>query len=233
MARKVGVSWLGLGFFAVATACGGIQMKVPTEIASQSEVLVATDRTSWTGSMVDESFKLGPFAVKDVDRDWDTSSSFSVGNLSQKNTEGGYEFKFSGKGKKFVGHCAAEKSGTGIDLGKGFGLNFEHTKVACTCDGSAKQVSVIVDAGSGGDYKGVLTSSSSGYEVTSIRENQHGGTEDTPTGYRMDGEAAVGAAEVTHPGRIWLDKRLADDERAEVACLFVGLMLYQPKREEE
>ena len=36
----------------------------------------------------------------------------------------------------------------------------------------------------------------------------------------------------THPGRVWLDKRLADDERAEVACLFVGLMLYQPKQEE-
>lgn len=78
-------------------------MKVPTEIASRSEVLVATDRTSWSGSMVDESFKLGPFAVKDVDRDWDTSSSFEVGSLSKKNTEGGYEYKLVGKGKKFVG----------------------------------------------------------------------------------------------------------------------------------
>lgn len=93
-------------------------------------------------------------------------------------------------------------------------------------------MSVIVDAGSGGDYKGVLTTSVSGYEVKSVFENHRGGTEDTPTGYRMDGEAAVGAAEVTHPGRIWLDKRFGDDERAEVACLFVGLMLYQPKQDE-
>jgi hypothetical protein len=232
MARQVACSWLGVGLFGAATGCGGIQMKVPAEIASRSEVLVATDRTSWSGSMVDESFKLGPYAVKDVDRDWDTSSSFAVGSLSKKNTEGGYEFKLVGKGKKFVGHCAAEKANTGIDLGKGFGLDFEHSKLACACDGGTKQVSVIVDAGSGGDYKGVLTTSFSGYEVTSIRENQRGGTENTPTGYRMDGEVAVGAAEVTHPGRVWLDKRLADDERAEVACLFVGLMLYQPKQEE-
>ena len=232
MARRVGFYWFGFGLFGAATACGGPQMKVPQEISSRSEVLVATDRSSWTGSMVDESFRLGPYAVKDVDRDWDTSSSFVVGSLSRENTEGGYEYKLEGKGKALVGHCAAEKGGTGIALGKGFDLNFTHSKLACTCDGSAKQVSVIVDAGSGGDYKGVLTTSTSGYEVKSIRENHRGGTEDTPTGYRMDGEAAVGAAEVVKPGRIWLDKRIGGDEHAEVACLFVGLMLYQPKQEQ-
>jgi hypothetical protein len=57
--------------------------------------------------MVNESFKLGPYAVKDVDRDWDTSSSFAVGSLSKKNTEGGYEYKLVGKGKKFVGQRAS------------------------------------------------------------------------------------------------------------------------------
>jgi hypothetical protein len=232
MARRDGFSWFSMVLLLAAAGCGGPQMKVPADISARSELLVATDRTSWSGSMVDESFRLGPYAVKDVDRDWDSSSGFAVGGLTQANTEGGYAYKLEGNGKQLVGHCAAEKSDTGFALGKGFGLNFEHSKLACACDGSAKQVSVIVDASRSGDYKGVLTTSVSGYEVKSIRENHRGGTEDTPTGYRMDGEAAVGATDVTHPGRIWLDKRLGGDERTEVACLFVGLMLYQPKQEQ-
>lgn len=51
----------------------------------------------------------------------------------------------------------------------------------------------------------------------------------SPLGYRMDGDAGLGAAEVAFPGRVWLDKKLADVEKAEVACIFVGLMLYKPK----
>ena len=39
---------------------------------------------------------------------------------------------------------------------------------------------------------------------------------------------SVSAVEVAGKGRVWLNKSLDADARADLACLFAGLLLYQP-----
>jgi hypothetical protein len=49
-----------------------------------------------------------------------------------------------------------------------------------------------------------------------------------PSGYRVDGDSVQAAVDVTHPGKIWLDKSLSQAARDQLTCIFTGLMLYKP-----
>ncbi len=216
---------------ACASACSAQHMQVPPEIASRSDVLDVTDRSSWSGALVNESFELGPYAISDVDRKWDSSSGFSIGSVSHETSEGGYAYALEGGGPKQVGHCMTGKRDTGIGLGNGLGLEFQFSKLACQCEAGGKQATVTVESRDG-TYAGAVTTSGGTYQIKSVHELEGGGSTGKPSGYRMDGDRAVGAAEVTHPGRVWLDKALETNERREVACLFAGLMLYKPKDSE-
>ena len=69
----------------LALGCGHVGMAVPPKVAETSEVLEVTDRSSWTGGLTDEGFKLAKYSVKEVDRDWQSNSGFSVGPFADKN----------------------------------------------------------------------------------------------------------------------------------------------------
>src|SRR5688500_7317561 len=99
--------------------CSGPRMQVPHDVAGRSEVLDATDRSRMSGALADESFKLGPYAVKDVDRKWDSGSGVSIGNVSHSKSQGGYTYKLEGRGAKLRGHCVTEDKETGDGLGGG------------------------------------------------------------------------------------------------------------------
>ncbi len=51
-------------------------------------------------------------------------------------------------------------------------------------------------------------------------------------GFSAKGSEVLGAVEVTHPGRVWRNKSLSDEAKAQASCWFVGLMLYQPPKED-
>lgn len=212
----------------VGAGCAGPRMQVPGDIAGRSEVIDATDRSRMSGALADESFKLGPYAVKDVDRKWDSSTGMSIGSVSHSKGQGGYTYKLEGRGAKLDGHCVTEDKDTGIGLGGGFAMEFAFAKLACTCNGGPKAAHVEV-TNDDGKLDGKMNTSTADYKVTPISQTDGGQTMGSPLGYRMDGDAGLGAAEVVHPGRVWLDKKLGDVEKAEVACIFVGLMLYKPK----
>jgi len=44
------------------------------------------------------------------------------------------------------------------------------------------------------------------------------------------GPQPVGAVEVAGKGRVWLNRALEPAARADMACLFAGLLLYQAPR---
>lgn len=213
---------------ALGIGCSGPRMQVPHDVAGRSEVLDATDRSRMSGALADESFKLGPYSVLEVDRKWDSGAGFSVANVSQSKSQGGYTYKFQGRGAKLSGHCVTEDKDTGIGLGGGFSMEFAFAKLACSCDGGPKQAHVEV-TNDQGNLTGSMNTSTADYKLTPINQTDGGHTAGSPVGYRMDGDGGLGAAEVVHPGRVWLDKKLGDTEKAEVACIFVGLMLYKPK----
>lgn len=228
MANRTSVKVL-LGLAGVlGVGCSGPRMQVPHDVADRSETFEATDRSRMSGALADESFKLGPYAVKDVDRDWNSGAGFSIGSVSHSKTTGGYKYKFEGRSAKLTGQCVTEDKDTGVGLGGGLAMEFNFAKLACTCNGGPKAAHVEV-TNQGNTLAGAMNTSTGDYNIKSINLTEGGTDMGSPMGYRMDGEGGLGAAEVVYPGRVWLDKKLETTEKAEVACIFVGLMLYKPK----
>ena len=206
-------------------------MQVPPEIAARSEVLEVSDRSAWSGALADESFKLGTYAIKNVDRDWNSSSGFSVGPFSKETATTGYQFGFEAKGTKLSGKCASSKKENEVSLGGGMSLEFQFAKLACSCEAGDKVATVVVE-GRGEKINGELSTSAGKYKVASIHEVDGGMSQGGPSGYRVDGEKPIGAADVMRPGRAFLDKSLEAGEKAELGCLFAGLMLYMPPKDD-
>jgi hypothetical protein len=214
--------------FALCAACSSPKMAVPPDVASGSEVMEVTDRSAWSGALADEGFRLGPYKVTDVDHKWDSSSGWGVGAFSKEKTAGGYKFTFSAGKTSLVGKCATEAKDTNIGLGSGMALDFKKAKLGCSCEAGGALSSVVLQ-GDGEKFTGELDAAPSDkYMVKSVHAIEGGSDQGKPSGYRVDGDAPVGAVEVMFPGRVWLKKGLSDEQRAEVSCLFAGLILYKP-----
>ena len=77
-----------------------------------------------------------------------------------------------------------------------------------------------------------METSAGNYAIVALYDREGTLSDGEPSGYRVDGEGPLGAVEVLKPGRVWLAKSVAVAERAELACLFAGLMLYMPPRDD-
>ncbi|MEY4577289.1 MAG: hypothetical protein RL701_1992 [Pseudomonadota bacterium] len=212
-------------------ACTTAHMVVPAEVAKNSDVVLATERSSMSGSLVDESFKLGQLAITDVDRKWNSTSSSNVLGFTSDATEGGYAYKVKGPGVELSGGCATEKTKDSKSVGGGWSVTNSFSKLGCSCTGGGTAARVVVSAGDDGKYSDELTTHDKTYRVTAINEAEGMLSNGQPSGYRVDGESARGAVEVLKPGRVWFAKDVEEAERNELACVYVGLMLYLPPRE--
>jgi hypothetical protein len=206
-------------------------MAVPAEISKDSDVITATDRGFMSGSLADETFKLGKYAVEDVDRDWDSGSAVSVLAFSSENTEGGYSYKLKGQDVDLAGGCVTEKADKSLALSGGISLHNRFAKLGCTCQGAGQPTKVVISASTTDSYSGELQTNAGTYKVTAIYEAEGSMSTSDPTGYRVDGDRPRGAVEVLKPGRIWFARDIAETERTDLACLYVGLMLYMPPSE--
>ena len=205
---------------AALFACSPVHMAVPAEVAALGPALEARDRSLATGLLADEGFRLGPYVVKDVDRDWDETDESSAGAVTTTASQGGYSYRLDA----LEGRCRARSGRTDADLGAGFSLSADgHARLQCDCGGAGFDLAGDVDT-----FGGALKLRDQQYTLRGIRELDGGGERNRPTGYRVDGDAPLGAVEVEHPGRVWLQADLDEDDRARLSCLFVGLMLYQP-----
>jgi hypothetical protein len=211
--------------------CSTPHMMVPPEVAHDSEVVPATGRSSMSGALANESFKLGKLSIEDVDRKWDSGSSLSVLGFSKDNTEGGHSYKVTGAGAPLAGGCVTEKGSKSLSLGSGMSVGTSFAKLGCSCKGEGEPTKVVIAADDNGRYDGELKTRSGSYRVSAINEAQGMISNGQPAGYRVDGDSPRGAVEVLKPGRVWFAKDLSDDERNDLACLYVGLMLYMPPRE--
>jgi hypothetical protein len=203
-------------------------MAVPPEVASSSDEVAATDRSSMSGALADESFKLGKYAIDDVDRDWNSGSAVGVLGFSSEKTEGGYGYKLKGGGGELHGGCVTESGEKSLSLGSGMSVGNAFAKLGCTCSGDGEPTKVVIAASTADKYTGELTTHKGTYQIAAIYESEGTISNGQPSGYRVDGEAPIGAVEVLKPGRVWFAKSLDDAERRDLACLYVGLMLYMP-----
>ena len=47
-------------------------------------------------------------------------------------------------------------------------------------------------------------------------------------GYEAGGTPPLGAVDIVHPGRVWINRTLDAGAQADLACLFGGVLLYRP-----
>ncbi len=227
--RIVAVCLLALGMLGGCSTT--MHMKVPNDISAATDVIAATERSSWSGSMADETFTLGPYKVTEVDRDWDSSQSDTISisklDINSGSSEGGYKFQFKTPSVQLAGRCDSEASESSVGM-SGFKVLEKEFNLNCVCsDGNSEVSKVTLKAKNMDNYAGTLTTGGKSYQVVSLKERE-GTMAMGVSGYRVDGDQPVGAVEVLKPGRIWLGRNLQAAERTGLACSFVGLMLYMP-----
>ena len=207
----------------VALGCAGPKMAVPPGVANTSEVLEVSDRSDWSGSLADESFKLGTYVIKDVDRDWDSGSGFSAGPYSNKKATAGFQYRLAGGGPTLKGSCASETKENSWALSGTSEVSWSNTTVACTCEGGGDAATLTWSP-----KAAELTVSGTTYELEPIYQTESGGQVPDPVGFSARAGSYLGAVEVSRPGRVWLEKGLDPKTKAKASCLFAGLILYQP-----
>lgn len=218
--------------FSLASGCAAARMAVPADIATASEELAITERSSWTGALADESFNLGPYKVVDVDRKWDSKRSSSLGAIESTRSSGGYTWKLTGGESELSGMCETENRGKSADLGDGLSFGSTVAKLGCSCNDASARAELLIQASTTEGYEGALKRSNDAAHVRVINEREGGGDSSDPTGYRVDGDSApLGAVDVMGKGRVWISKTVQGRERTELACVFAGLLLYQLPKE--
>jgi hypothetical protein len=230
MERGNGFVVSGLVVWTVATAgCAPARMAVPKDVGGASDEIAITDRSGMSGALVDESFKMGPYQVTDVDRKWTSSSGSSFAGFSSGSTKAGYAFALKAPEGAYKGQCASfvDEKSVGL-LGGAFGKqNFD---VLCECAGPA-QATFSIKADTTSQYRGKVNARSTTFDIEGIYNDEKGSSSSTAIGYYVHGTEPVGAVEVVGKGRVWLNKSLDAGTRADVACLFAGLLLHKPPSE--
>ena len=215
----------GLVLTAALSACSTPQMTAPADVVEASEQLPISDRSSWSGALADESFRIGPYQVVKVNRDWNRGSGWNILGLSSERIAGGYSFGLEDDGSVTKGACATEVSERSLNFRSGLGVSQQIAKLACTCGNDS---TVLLQTTRDRSFGGPLRTSAGNYQIEAIYEREGTWSDGNPSGYRVDGDAAVGAVDVLRPGRVWMGRAIEPSERKQLACIFAGLMLYQP-----
>jgi hypothetical protein len=206
--------------------CATARMATPPDVVQSSEEIAISERSSASGALVNESFKMRDYQVIDVDRKWDSSSSLSIGGVSAGSTNGGYSFGVKSSTVEHKGKCATQieqrtASALGVSLDQG------RANVICECAGPTA-ASLFIGADAVAGYRGTVRMGGGNYTLVPIFQTDQGSTHGTPLGYEIRGVIPAGAVEVSGKGRLWLNKTLGPDAKADLACLFAGLLLYKP-----
>jgi hypothetical protein len=210
-------------------ACAGPRMVAPPDVANGAQVLETKDRSAASGMLVDESFTLGKYSVNAVDRDATSKSSFSIGGYGKSSTTTGYTYQFVSDGDKINGGCGSVSKKQTVSLGAGSAVDWGNTQVTCECGEGAKLELV----GKGDTVTGTASLGEEHYVLTPVEETDKSSFAAGPSGFRLDLDGKPqGAVETLHPGRVWLSKGVEGSRADQLSCLFVGLMLYVPPRED-
>lgn len=224
---------IGFAISIVAAAgCTTPQMLVPADVLTmQSEYIVATERKNASGALVNESFKLGTYAITDVDREWDSTKSMSIWTFSKEKKTSGYSYVFKTPAGEAAGGCQIEGNSKSVSSFGGTTMSSSVSKIGCACRAGEVAAQAVLDSQNDAKYEGTVTLRDGEYKIAAIYETQGAslGT-GNPTGYRVDGDTVMAAVDVLHPGRVWLSKNLSETQRDDLACIFTGLMLYQGKK---
>ena len=218
----------------VLAGCTPPRMATPADLAQVADEIPVTDRSRASGLFVNEAFTVGPYKVIRVHRGAISTESggWHVGDIGSEkaNHKGFYDFDLKAAAGMYKGQCgmAASEKATSYS---GFVLSGSASGgLDCNCSGGGPGVTrLIVDLerndgvliernGSTAPIVGVWTSEKGG----------GGGFLGRPFGYEVGGNLHLGAVDIMRTGRVWINRALDAGARAELACMFVGVLLYRP-----
>jgi len=211
-------------------ACTPLRMGVPADLAQQSELIQVSDRSRMTGAFANESFKMGPYEITNVDRKWNSSSSGSVLNFSASEAKTGYTFTFKTPQGEAKVQCGSKSNEHNTKV-MGFDLTTSQDDIGCVCEGPGASSKIQLSAGNGDGLQGTVATRGGNLTAAAVMRFANGSKSSTPVGYEFRTQAAVSAVELAHPGQLWISKSLDEQARADVACLSAGLLLYIPPKQ--
>jgi len=218
-----------LGLAAAAAGmlgCSALRMVPPPDVARESDVFEATHRSRASGLFADEAFTIGPFQVGEVQRDANVASGLSVLAYAKDDVRTAYAYELAEGADIVPGQCASLRSRKSFSLGALGELGSEDANLGCTC-GTGASAATLELGGKPERPAGLAKVAGRTLDVASVHDTTAAWSPRDAAGFRIDGaEGPVAAVEVLHPGRMWLSRTLAADERRQVACLLAGLMLY-------
>lgn len=212
-------------------ACATARMPPPADLPSGTEVLDVGNRSRMTGLLVDESFDLGPYQVRQVKRDLNSAGSVSIGSVSQERSRQGFQFRFIG-GEEWQGHCELKTRDTALQANPTLRLEDSRARLACSCNSPTRSASLHLDDNWRPLQGHMDTGDGKRLEMRQVAFGQgDGGLRSPAMGYRVQGAdgRTVAAAEVLYPGRIWRQSAQPADQREPQACLLSALMIYGPQ----
>jgi len=223
---RVGINWVLLAAALGMGGCAAPRMVAPADVASGSRVLEVKDRSSASGSFVDESFQLGKYKIADVDRDATSKKSSGGAGMSSDSAKTSYQYKLKDGDDTWIGSCFS------IARDKGAGsisISMSRT-LGCECVAKERDERASAQLGGQADTdKGVLKLAGEKYELSTVEETDKSSFAAGPAGYRADKDGEpIAAVEVIRPGRVWINKDVKDADAAPLSCVLAGLMLYQP-----
>ncbi len=221
-------------FFVAALSCAPAKMRVPEDVlVMKADLIVAAERKAASGTLVNESFKLNPYTITDVDRDWDSTKHLSVWTFSKETKTSGYTYLFKTPSGDLNGNCQIEGRSKSATSFSGVTMSSQVSKIGCACKSSETNIAqTVLDSENDSKYQGQITlRDNTSFKIQAIYEVDGAAlSTGNPSGYRVDGETVKAAVEVMHPGKIWLSKDLSNEQRDDLSCIFAGLMLYRGKK---
>lgn len=170
--------------------------------------ILAVDRTMASGVLVDESFRLGEYAIRNVSR----------GVVI--NGGGKYEFITGGDSAAVEATCSVQRSQQSI-LRATYSLD-------CVCGprDDAPSTRLRAESDADGNFHGSVELGGAAYPLRSLGSYTEVGTQVNPV--FSVGDPRIMAVDVGTSGEVWLGPA-AQAERQSAACLAAGLMLFRPQ----
>lgn len=223
------IAALGIAWGLSACQMLDSTMAPPAGLGADTVVIKATDRSRISGAWANERFVLGPYAITEVDRDWDKSSRTGVGPYSRAKATSGFRYGFRAGDQPWAGKCNSRRDENAVAVSDSSRLAWVHNRVHCRCSHADQLAEITISDSSDSAQLGErqlsisrLFSNAQGVEF--YEPLGFGVSGATPSGTRTD----LGAVELAHPGQVWLSPELTLTEQAQLSCLFSGLLLYQP-----